>query len=93
MDLIIPDWDKLDGTTKDNIRGALYQNSVSSYRGNANQTRILLDVLKAMRTVYRRIKGTNINTPIGDMSSTWDILRDAYKVAVKKHKEELDARR
>jgi hypothetical protein len=35
------------------------------------------ELLEAIRVVYSRVMNTNINTPIGEMSDTWDILRMA----------------
>jgi hypothetical protein len=35
------------------------------------------ELRKAIQIVYSRVMNTNINTPIGEMSDTWEILRKA----------------
>ena len=35
------------------------------------------DLLKACKTVFLRVKNTNINTPLKDMSEEWEILNQA----------------
>lgn len=34
------------------------------------------ELLESIRTVYSRVMNTNINTPIGEMQDTWEILRE-----------------
>ena len=39
------------------------------------------ELIGACETVYHRILGTNVNTPLMDMYDTWNLLRDALKKA------------
>ena len=50
---------------------------ISGSHDNAKLIAAAPELLEAIRTVYSRVMNTNINTPLKDMSDTWDILREA----------------
>ena len=48
---------------------------------NAHLISVAPDLLEACKTVFARVKNTNINTPLKDMSDEWEILNKAIKKA------------
>ena len=50
---------------------------------NAQLITVAPDLLEACKTVFLRVKNTNINTPLKDMSEEWEILNQAINKAEK----------
>jgi hypothetical protein len=51
--------------------------AVSYKPENAKLIAAAPELREAVRIVYSRVMNTNINTPIGEMADTWEILREA----------------
>lgn len=54
--------------------------AVSYESENTNLLAIAPELRETIRIVYSRVMNTNINTPIGEMADTWEILREALNL-------------